>query len=627
MALPDRVRSADLLLSLADQGLEGSPEVACRGPFRCGASSDIRQRLDPELHRSASSRCRSSGALWRRTHPDLSIESGILQNPAAISVRQGLEKWVYRISDRIVVISDGFKPQPPGEGRPAREADASSRIGSIPTSCGRSPRTILFARRHGLQDKFVVMYSGTISISSDIALGGALEAAETPRSRAPDIRIRDRRRGLEKRGGCKSEPRSSGLERRLFLPFQPYADLPCASWRRPTSSSSPWIRRNPTCPCPPKLYNFMAAGRPDPGPDDTRLRGRGRRRRDADCGAAVAQPDDLRKNRGYAAIRLEATPPSPAWTWVPHARRLRRRQLRQGHGSSMNRTTYFSDSIRNRRTRLRRFLNPTISTKNFCKYLAAARPLGGRSMFPRREPCSLSSRIYRDLVRPYSAGFSRTPRYRPRLVLRHFHGSRCTSSSTGSWPCLIYRAFRGREQTRLESRAGLFCAAGAWRSLTDSLTSSSSALSRIATSSYDRLGSRFVRDVLAALTLAAIRCVPRTPRAPVSARRVLESVFLKRRPYSLSGLDSVFAALAPVSPCSSGFRTGGRSSTPRNGSGRTAASSSALKFRSMIVDAEKGQRTGPGRQHDPRVHADRPDPERDRPWTSFPSSGTSSRAI
>ena len=41
-------------------------------------------------------------------HPDLSIESGILRNRVAIRFAQGLEKWVYRNSDHIVVISDGF---------------------------------------------------------------------------------------------------------------------------------------------------------------------------------------------------------------------------------------------------------------------------------------------------------------------------------------------------------------------------------------------------------------------------------------------------------------------------------------------------------------------------------------
>ena len=42
-------------------------------------------------------------------HPDLSVESGLLRNPFFIRIAQAFEKWIYRHSETIVVISEGFQ--------------------------------------------------------------------------------------------------------------------------------------------------------------------------------------------------------------------------------------------------------------------------------------------------------------------------------------------------------------------------------------------------------------------------------------------------------------------------------------------------------------------------------------
>ncbi len=191
-------------------------------------------------------------------HPDLSIESGILKNPAAIAFAKGLEKWVYGLSDKIVVISDGFKRNLLAKGVPP------AKLSVIPNWVDTDVLRPLakdnpFARRHGLADKFVVMYSGTISISSDVALGRALEAAKLLED-DPEIRIVIVGEGLRKEA-VQKRAAELGVKNALFLPFQPYADLPSL-----LASADvllvPLDKEKSHMSVPSKLYNFMAAGRP-----------------------------------------------------------------------------------------------------------------------------------------------------------------------------------------------------------------------------------------------------------------------------------------------------------------------------------------------------------------------------
>ncbi len=191
-------------------------------------------------------------------HPDLSIESGILKNPAAIAFAKGLEKWVYGISDRIVVISDGFKRNLLAKGVSA--AKMSVIPNWVDTDILRPlDKDNPLSRRHGLADRFVVMYSGTISISSDIALGRVLEAARLLED-DPEIRFVIVGEGLRKEA-VQKRAAALGVKNVLFLPFQPYADLP-----RLLSSADvllvPLDKEKSHMSVPSKLYNFMAAGRP-----------------------------------------------------------------------------------------------------------------------------------------------------------------------------------------------------------------------------------------------------------------------------------------------------------------------------------------------------------------------------
>ena len=234
-------------------------------------------------------------------HPDLSIESGILRNRSAIRFAQGLEKWVYRISDHIIVIGEGFLKNLLDKGVPR------DKMSVIPNWVDTDfltplPKDNPVSRKYGLHDKFVVMYSGTISISSNRALERVLEAAATLRDNN-DVIFVIVGEGLKK-AELKKRAGELGTDNVRFLPFQPYEDLP-----RLLASSDillvPLDKEKSQMSVPSKLYNFLAAGRSVLGlaPPDSEVAAliRGTR-----CGDVVP-PDDV-AGIGEAVLRLKGAP-------------------------------------------------------------------------------------------------------------------------------------------------------------------------------------------------------------------------------------------------------------------------------------------------------------------------------
>ena len=219
-------------------------------------------------------------------HPDLAIESGILTNPAAIRFAKALEKWVYGLADTIAVISDGFARNLRAKGVP------DGKLAVLPNwvdtdVLAPGPKDNPVSRRLGLDGKFVVMYSGTISISSNRALERALEAAALL---AGDREVVFVLVGEgSKKDSLVAKASALGLANAVFLPFVPYAEL-ASLLAASDVLLVPLDRDKSDLSVPSKLYTFMAAGRPILGlasPDSevaVLLR-------ENDCGLAVA-PDD-----------------------------------------------------------------------------------------------------------------------------------------------------------------------------------------------------------------------------------------------------------------------------------------------------------------------------------------------
>jgi len=190
-------------------------------------------------------------------HPDLAIQSGILKNPLAIRLAKAFEKWVYRNSDRIVVISDGFS-----KNLKAKNVDPA-KVAVIPNWVDidvlkPGPKNNPLSRKHSLAGKFVIMYSGTISISSNRTLEMILDAANLLSADRSMVFVIVGE-GLKKQNLVAKASRLK-LKNVVFLPFQPYRDLP-----RLLASADillvPLDQEKSFLSVPSKLYNFIAAGR------------------------------------------------------------------------------------------------------------------------------------------------------------------------------------------------------------------------------------------------------------------------------------------------------------------------------------------------------------------------------
>ena len=191
-------------------------------------------------------------------HPDLSIESGLLKNPLMIKAALAFEKWIYHGHRNIVVISDGFKRNLVAKGVPPEK------IAIIPNWVDTDflkpmPKENPVSEKRGLSKKFVLMYSGIISISSYATLIKILEAASLLRD-DPEIRVVIVGDGFKSKD-LKAEAERIGLFNVVLLPFQPYRELPY-SMASADILLVPLDKEKSLLSVPSKLYNYMAAGRP-----------------------------------------------------------------------------------------------------------------------------------------------------------------------------------------------------------------------------------------------------------------------------------------------------------------------------------------------------------------------------
>ena len=219
-------------------------------------------------------------------HPDLSIQSGLLKNVYAIKAAMAFEKWIYTQSDSIIVISEGFKQNLAAKG--VCESKLSIIANWVDTDflCPY-PKDNDISRKFDLYDRFVLMYSGTITLSSYKTLKKIMKAVNY---------LKDERRlllviigeGLKK-PDLEAEAKRLNLNNILFLSFQPYKDLPYL-----LASSDillvPLDKEKTQLSVPSKLYNYMSVGKPilttsDSGSEVARII------REANCGF-YTDPED-----------------------------------------------------------------------------------------------------------------------------------------------------------------------------------------------------------------------------------------------------------------------------------------------------------------------------------------------
>jgi glycosyltransferase involved in cell wall biosynthesis len=107
--------------------------------------------------------------LW----PAFAVAVGVLKNKLLIRLSEGLERFLYRHADQVVVNSPGFIPHVTERGV---QHVALVPNGADPEMFDPESDGLKFRRKFGLEGCFVVMYAGAHGLSND--LGVLLDAAE-----------------------------------------------------------------------------------------------------------------------------------------------------------------------------------------------------------------------------------------------------------------------------------------------------------------------------------------------------------------------------------------------------------------------------------------------------------------
>jgi glycosyltransferase involved in cell wall biosynthesis len=191
-------------------------------------------------------------------YPDIAIELEVIKSDHPVSkLWRFVNRQVWQRSAGIVVLSDSMK-QRVVEHCP-KVKDKISVIHSwsndqqiVPIEKGDN----WFAKKHGLRDSFVVMYSGNMGRCHDVET--ILEAAKYLRNEPIQFVCIG---GGAKRGPLMQAITAAGLNNFLFLPYQEKSVLPYSLTACDLSIIS-IIEGMESLVAPSKLYPAMAAGRP-----------------------------------------------------------------------------------------------------------------------------------------------------------------------------------------------------------------------------------------------------------------------------------------------------------------------------------------------------------------------------
>jgi glycosyltransferase involved in cell wall biosynthesis len=189
--------------------------------------------------------------LW----PAFAVAVGVLKNKTVIRLSEGLERFLYRHADQVVVNSPGFVQHVKAHG--AREVTLVPN-GADPAMFDPHDDGAAFRRKFGLEDSFVVLYAGAHGLSNDLDV--VLDAADNLREE-PGIRIVLLGSGKEK-ARLQAEAEKRGLENLVFLPPVPKTDMPAAlaGAHACLAILKPLELYQTTYPN--KVFDYMAAGRP-----------------------------------------------------------------------------------------------------------------------------------------------------------------------------------------------------------------------------------------------------------------------------------------------------------------------------------------------------------------------------
>ena len=95
--------------------------------------------------------------------PEAAVQTGLLSNKLAIKVFEQLEKFAYASATKISVITPSFAKNLMGKGVPKPKMECISNWVDVGFIKPLPKKDNAFRKAHGLEDKFVVLYSGNIA--------------------------------------------------------------------------------------------------------------------------------------------------------------------------------------------------------------------------------------------------------------------------------------------------------------------------------------------------------------------------------------------------------------------------------------------------------------------------------
>jgi glycosyltransferase involved in cell wall biosynthesis len=189
-------------------------------------------------------------------HPDIGIALGKLRDRWPLRMLRRLLFHVYRGADRVVVLSRDMRD------RIAQSGVDPQRIVCIPNWIDATKvRPVKdgnpFRRRHGIDGRFVVMYSGNLGLCQ--RLEDVISAADVLRGRSDVLFLLVGGGSLQQQ--LQDQVAGLGLENVRFLPYQPKAEL-AASLSAADVHLVPLDERIASCLMPSKLYGVLASATP-----------------------------------------------------------------------------------------------------------------------------------------------------------------------------------------------------------------------------------------------------------------------------------------------------------------------------------------------------------------------------
>lgn len=232
-------------------------------------------------------------------YPDMIQKVGLWNNKPVMYLLRGVERLVYKVSDKLIVLSEDMKDNLIGKGVDEQKIDVIPGFIDI-EGVFPQPRDNIFSKKYDLLNHTIILYAGNIGIPHGVEV--LIDTAELMQE-DKDVLFCIVGRG-ENRDKIISMTKQQGLQNVRFIPRQPEEMVPYI-WSSAGISIVTYKRGLSEYSVPSKLLYIMASQRPvivtsDNGTYVSRLVN------EAECGVIV-EPEDAYSLRD-AIVYLKDNP-------------------------------------------------------------------------------------------------------------------------------------------------------------------------------------------------------------------------------------------------------------------------------------------------------------------------------